>query len=356
MIKTDVIIIGVELEYSRTKVLFNGANFSYEKVPLDRKGYIKSQIAVTTKLIKALFKYKCKHIYISSMNQNYSIPIIILSRLCRKKVISDLLISEYDTLVNDRKLFKKHSLTAYKAYFNDWFCVKFANYLICDTELHKEYFLKKYSGRENKFKVIPVGAEEVFKPLLPINEQCRNEFCVLFYGGFSPLHGIETILKAASLLLDYKGIYFKLIGNGQTKSEMVKLAEELGLNNVHFSGNIPYDELPETIHQCDVGLGIFGLSEKADRVIPNKVYQIAACAKPIVTLGTAGIRLLFKDKENIILIHGDLNHSEQLAEAILELYHNPEYMNRLGEAAYQIIQSTSSQKIVQSKFKECLNH
>ena len=75
---------------------------------------------------------------------------------------------------------------------------------------------------------------------------------------------------------------------------------------------MPYDRLIEYIWRSDICLGIFGSSGKAGRVIPNKVFQVIACAKPIITRDSPAIReLLGPDMPGVYLINpGD-------AEALL---------------------------------------
>ena len=67
-----------------------------------------------------------------------------------------------------------------------------------------------------KIHSIPVGADEnVFEPLASnIEYTITEEFKVLFYGSFLPLHGVDIILNAALMLKEYN-IVFTLIGGGR---------------------------------------------------------------------------------------------------------------------------------------------
>ena len=66
---------------------------------------------------------------------------------------------------------------------------------------------------------------------------------------------------------------------------------------------VPYAELKDWIHRADVCLGIFGNSDKAARVIPNKVFQILATGTPLITRDSPAIReLLSPDTDGVWLI------------------------------------------------------
>ena len=51
---------------------------------------------------------------------------------------------------------------------------------------------------------------------------------------------------------------------------------------------VEYERLPDELHRAGCALGIFGTSEKAKRVIPNKAFQALACGTPLVTADTPG--------------------------------------------------------------------
>jgi hypothetical protein len=47
--------------------------------------------------------------------------------------------------------------------------------------------------------------------------------------------------------------------------------------------------IPGLIHDADVGLGIFGTSDKALTVVPNKAYEIAATQTPLISGDTPAL-------------------------------------------------------------------
>ena len=140
---------------------------------------------------------------------------------------------------------------------------------------------------------------------------------VLHFGQMLPLHGLGTILAAAALAKDHD-ILWTLIGDGQDANLVHQALLTGDLPKVKWIGWLPRTELVRRIQESDICLGIFGESEKAARVIPNKVQEAIALGKPIVTLDSPGIReLMSPDMPGIKLIPaGD---PRALYEGVLEL-------------------------------------
>ena len=65
--------------------------------------------------------------------------------------------------------------------------------------------------------------------------------------------------------------------------------------NVEWVRWITYEDLPREYWGAGCALGIFGNSDKAQRVIPNKAYQALACGTPLITADTRGARELLTD-------------------------------------------------------------
>jgi glycosyltransferase involved in cell wall biosynthesis len=70
--------------------------------------------------------------------------------------------------------------------------------------------------------------------------------------------------------------------------------------------------------RSDVCLGIFGTSQKAARVIPNKVFDALACARAVITRDSPAVReLLTPSTEVFVCTPGD---PEALADAVVTLH------------------------------------
>jgi glycosyltransferase involved in cell wall biosynthesis len=137
---------------------------------------------------------------------------------------------------------------------------------------------------------------------------------VLFYGQFIPLHGIETIVRAAALLR-HEPIDWHLIGRGQEAAHIRAMLDADPLPGVRWTEWTPYGELITQLQSADLCLGIFGTSDKAASVIPNKVFQIVAAGRPLMTRDSPAIRELLAPLHGCVYLvqAGD---PQALAEAI----------------------------------------
>jgi glycosyltransferase involved in cell wall biosynthesis len=110
----------------------------------------------------------------------------------------------------------------------------------------------------------------------------------------------------------------------------------LGLANVDFEGWLSQRELAEvvarTAHVC---LGIFGRTEKADRVVPHKIFQAMALGKPVITARTPAIEEFFSDRENVLLCRKEDPRS--LVEAILELKRDTALRERIAQKGHDMV-------------------
>lgn len=260
----------------------------------------------------------------------------LIRAFTRKPLIFDPLISRYLTKVFDYKKVGRRSPRALKNFLKDKLAMAMADRVLCDTAAHMDYFHRVMGIRASKLRVLPVGVNtDRFQPAGSETENAGAVFRVGFYGTFIPLHGAELIVEAAALLRDHTDIHFELLGAGLGYEAVRKHAlQTLGLHNVSLPGWVPYDQLAARLQAFDLALGIFGLTEKADLVVPNKIFHYAAVRKTILTKDTPAVREIFQDGRDILLCPADAG---ALAEAILALRHDDARRASLAEEAYALV-------------------
>ena len=245
------------------------------------------------------------------------------AKLRRQPLILDAFLSLYNTVVEDRRLISQRNPIAWLLFAWEWLACHAADHLLVDTNAHGAYFCATFGLDAKRIQRVFVGVEpERFPPAPSPTPKADGEpFNVLFYGQFIPLHGIDTVVRAAKLTED-DNIRWHLIGTGQEAPRIERLIAELRPTNLTWTRWVPYEQLINQIHAADVCLGIFGATDKAARVIPNKVFQILAAGTALITRDSAAAREILVPNKFLRLIPP--GNAQALASSV------PEMAQRLG--------------------------
>jgi len=267
-------------------------------------------------------------------------------------LVFDPLISAYDKQVFERAKYLVNSRMANRLLRWEAKLLQSADLVLADTWEHARFFSGTLGVAKNRVAVVPVGAEEnLFIPADDLRPADRLP-TVLFYGSFLNLQGPEVIVAAAR---KYVGppLVWQLVGEGPLLAVCRKLAA--GLTNVVFVPWVPYLELVEVIQQADILLGIFGTSEKAGRVIPNKVYQALACGKPLVTRTAPAYPATFAGNDSLGIGWVAAGDPQQLADKIAQLVTERASLVAMGCQARQTYETYFSQASIAAGLISALN-
>ena len=251
-------------------------------------------------------------------------------RLARNKpLVFNPLVSLYDTLVADRGRFRRGSVASKVLEVVDRRALRLADLVVADTDANGDFLADLGRIPRSRVRTCLVGAEE---RLFRAAWRPEEPFRFLFVGKLIPLHGVETILEAARLAPELPVL---IVGSGQLDRVMESRPE-----NVEWVEWVEYDLLPNEYWSAGCALGIFGESDKAQRVIPNKAFQAVACGTPLITGDTKAAREFLTDGESALLVPtGD---PAALAAAMRRVAAEPELASRLssgGRAAYERLAS-----------------
>jgi glycosyltransferase involved in cell wall biosynthesis len=216
------------------------------------------------------------------------------------------------------------------------------------------YFYDQFGINKTKFRRVFVGSDDkIFFPRSVSKED--DNFLVVFWGTYIPLQGVEHIVHAAKLLENREDIKFEMIGSGRTFSFVKQLSERLRSNNISFFTKwIPYEKLPIYVAQADVCLGIFGGTQKATRVIPNKAFEALAMEKPLITGDSSAAREALTDMKNCVLC--EMANSKAIAESIMLLKDDERLRKKIATNGYNLFKTKFTPRVIGKELKEHLKN
>jgi glycosyltransferase involved in cell wall biosynthesis len=298
------------------------------------------------------------YIFLPYTSYKFIFLALSLKLFSNKAIIYDAFISFYDTFVTDRKRFKTFSISGIITFLLDYLVLKIADILVFDTKEHQEYFVEKYNINKNKKKLliwpVSLNLKEIDSFLSNVDDNNDNnnlfsndKFNILFYGTYIPLQGIEYIVRAAKILKDQKDISFTILGDGQEKDNIEKIIKEDNIDNIELINSVTYDKLFSYINTADLCLGIFGDTDKAKRVIANKVLECLSAKKIVITGRNNALERYFEGNKDIVYCE-PANESD-LAEKIQEVYKDYDRYKHLRENGREKIEISFSTKALREK-------
>jgi glycosyltransferase involved in cell wall biosynthesis len=273
----------------------------------------------------------------------------MLARLGGKVCVFDPLVSRYDTRVHDRADARDGSFQSHHNRNIDSWSMSLADVVLADTVAHADYYRREFAPPDAVVEVLPVGYDDaVFSGAGQEVTREDGIVPVLFYGNYLPLHGVDVIVQAARLLRDQPHIRFELIGAGQTYGAVEHFVSAHGLDNVTLTPRLPLAELPGRIAASAICLGVFGVTAKTTRVVPNKVYQCMGMERPVVTaLSPASTEHLVDGVHADLVPPGDAG---ALAAAIRRLAADAQRRRRIGVEAGRLARERFGSKRIAEQF------
>jgi glycosyltransferase involved in cell wall biosynthesis len=204
----------------------------------------------------------------------------------------------------------------------DAVAVRSADLVVLDTDEQVELLPARQRG---KSVVVPVGSPAAW--FAAESKVGDGPLRIVFFGLFTPLQGATVIGEALRELDARDDIAVTLIGKGQEWNATRELAASV--STVTWYDWVGPAELPAIVAAHHVCLGIFGTTPKAQRVVPNKVYQGAAAGCAIVTSDTPPQRRALGDDA----VYVPAGNPGALANALQKLVADPARVAALREAS-----------------------
>ncbi len=186
----------------------------------------------------------------------------------------------------------------------------------------------------------------------------EQDYVLIYSGRINEEKGIMQLIEAIRLLKDYPAIRLLVIGssffgnatneNGFTR-KLKDLAEPLG-DRIIFTGFVPYNKMPDYLSMADTAV----IPSVWDDPFPTTVLEAQAMGLPIISTRRGGIPEEVT-AESAILLSTDGYFINNLAQAILDLYHHPEKRHAMSLAGLERSKHFGKERYAQ-EFFEALTH
>jgi glycosyltransferase involved in cell wall biosynthesis len=225
-----------------------------------------------------------------------------------------------------------------------------ATHITVVTPAFREHLIDRWQVPGDKISVIQNGVETALFSPQNIDRGLRKslgadgKFVVSFIGTLGMAHGLETVIAAAERLQRMApNVLFMLVGDGAERERILALAKSKTVSNIRFVPQQPREKIPAYIAASDACLVLLKNSSVFETVIPTKMLEFMACARPVI-LGVRGqARQILDAARGGVCIEPE--DADDLCDAILHLQRQPSIGEALGRNGREyIVQRLSRQR------------
>ena len=215
------------------------------------------------------------------------------------------------------------------------FLYRSCSHVVVVSPAFKEQLVQKWNVNPEKISVVENGVESDFfssdghSDIKESEPEFRGKFVVSYVGTLGNACGLGVALDAAAQLQTIlPDVLFLFVGEGAEKEQLVSLAQRQGLRNVRFLPQQSRDKIPALIQASDLCLVLLKKADVFKTVIPTKMLESMACARPVI-LGVDGqAREILEKARGGIFIEPE--NATALVAAIIRLYQDPGLRQVLG--------------------------
>ena len=272
-----------------------------------------------------------------------------------RRIVADVFISLYDTVVIDRNILAKKKWPARILRRIERRALSVSSISLTDTPENSHYYSQLFDIGLEKFSDIPLSiVRDHFIPCDHSIENSHVDFRVLFIGTLVPLHGIEILCQAIEMLDNDNHITFTFVGNGQQASvldEFLKrqLVKDTNIKCHWITEWQDSPSLAKLVHSSDVCVGILNPKGKSQRVWPFKNYLYMACGRPLVTTRSPTSTRLAEKADYPAFFEVDTNNPEPLVNLFRSLIENRTALSSMGKNSRQFYDSFLSEEYIEEK-------
>lgn len=187
-----------------------------------------------------------------------------------------------------------------------------------------------------------------------VENSLEDKFVVIYSGNIALTQPLETLIDAAYHLKDIPDIVFVIVGKEEALGWLERHRKRRRVTNVLLRPFQPREKLPEMLAAADVSI-VIQRHNVISFNMPSKIQVLLASGRPIIAsvplTGTAA-RAVEKSGGGVVVPPED---AKALAQAIRELYSDPERVESLGKQARKYAEENYSFEIALDRYEKLFN-
>ena len=178
--------------------------------------------------------------------------------------------------------------------------------------------------------------------------QLDSKIVVSYIGTHGLSHALDKVIECAALMHDEPKIQFLLIGEGAEKENLQQQAKALGLRNVTFLNQVDKQVLPNYYAASDLVLVTLRDLELFRCVIPSKIFEIMAMARPIIISVDGEAREIIERADAGVFIEPE--NPQALRSAILAFQKDPDVLLAKGRNGRRFVETSFNRQKLADQF------
>ena len=194
-----------------------------------------------------------------------------------------------------------------------------------------------------------------YEGLKPYEGGISKPFAIMYLGAHVNFMALDVILKAAKIVQSEgeNHIRFVFVGGGAEKSNLMKLAADIGLHNTEFREMVPKSEILKVMGEADAFIwGVKDIPLLQYGISTNKLCDYLASGRPILFAGNPKKNPVEEARAGITV---PPENPEALAEAITQLVAmKPEERIQMGKNGLEYVKKHHDIRVLADRLEGLL--
>jgi glycosyltransferase involved in cell wall biosynthesis len=181
----------------------------------------------------------------------------------------------------------------------------------------------------------------------------EDDKVIVFIGTLFKFSGLDLYLgQFPKVVKEIPKAKLIIVGGGALLGKLKKLVVDLELTeNVVLTGFQPFDMMPQYISLADICINTFEINSATRDIIPGKIIQYLACAKPVLATPLPGMVSLLSGPGRGVA-YSNVNG---FAENTVKFLKDTEMARAIGENGYRYAKNNHDEREIARRFDVILN-